>query len=184
MGQNDPDRVTRFEDLYRAHVPDVIAYVARRVRPDGVGDVVADTFAVAWRRLESVPVEPLPWLFGVARRVIANQRRSQRRHLALVLRAAVEPRPLAQAEPEPEQELPAILAAFRSLPERDREVLRLTAWDELSSEQAGRVLGCSATAYRLRLHRARRKLAARLDIEADHDQPELIRPTLRPEELP
>ena len=177
----DPNDVSRFELLYRAHAPAVVAYAARRVPPDGVADVVADTFAVAWRRLDRVPGEPLPWLLGVARRVIANQRRSERRRDRLVSRAAAEP--VAAAHAEPDSELAELLAALRSLSDRDREALQLAAWEGLSAPQAARVLGCSPTAYRLRLHRARRKLAARLDRAGDV-RPEPFRPHLRPEELP
>jgi RNA polymerase sigma-70 factor (ECF subfamily) len=173
-----------FDRLYRAQAPQLLAYVARRVPADGVADVVADTFAVAWRRLSRVPADdPLPWLLGVARRVIANQHRSRRRREALVQRLAGQP-PFEPDQASAGLLLTEVVAALRELPERDREALRLAAWEGLTARQAGQVLGCSATAYRLRLHRARRKLAARLNGSADSQQRESVLPTLHPEELP
>jgi RNA polymerase sigma factor (sigma-70 family) len=176
----DPDEVSRFELLYRAHADDVIAYAARRVSGDGVADVVAETFAIAWRRFDQVPEHPLPWLLGVARRVAANQRRGQRRRDALVERVSIQPLPALQADAG----VARVLEALADLPERDREVLRLAAWDGLSAAEAAQVLGCTATAYRLRLHRARRKLAARLETTSARGDQELRRPSLRPEERP
>jgi RNA polymerase sigma-70 factor, ECF subfamily len=55
-----------------------------------------------------------------------------------------------------------VLEALAALSEAEREVLMLAAWEELSSSEAARVLGCSATAYRIRLHRARKRLRERL----------------------
>jgi RNA polymerase sigma-70 factor, ECF subfamily len=179
----DPEAVSRFELLYRAHADAVTAYAARRVPNDGVPDVVAETFAVAWRRLDRVPDHPLPWLLGVARRVAANQRRSQRRHDALAVKAAAQVSPAASSENNAEPN--AVLDALRDLPDRDREALTLAAWESLSAAEAAQVLGCSATAYRIRLHRARKKLAARLELTAaPGDRERTLRPTLRPEERP
>jgi RNA polymerase sigma-70 factor (ECF subfamily) len=172
----DPDLEAEFERFYRTHAQAVAGYVARRVPADSVQDVVADTFAVAWRRLDRLPDEVLPWLLGVARRVIANQYRTSRRQEALRLRLSAEP-------PRPAESssggLPRVVAALLRLPEREREVVLLAAWEGLSAQQAARVLGCSTAAYRLRLHRARRKLAALTDEENDERRPA----TLRPEEL-
>jgi RNA polymerase sigma-70 factor, ECF subfamily len=168
----------RFERLYREHAPRVIAYVARRLPDDVVHDVVAETFAVAWRRFDRVPTEPLPWLLGVARRVAANQRRSLRRRIALAERAA------GQARANVPQEVSSpVLEALASLAESDREAVLLAAWDGLSAAEAASVLGCSPTAYRIRLHRARRKLAARLDRRSAKSGGQRC-PVLRPEELP
>src|SRR4051794_33419847 len=78
----DETRQARFEALFRAQVAPVRRYVARRTA-DGVEDVVAETFTTAWRRLDDVPADPLPWLLATARRVLANQRRAIRRREAL-----------------------------------------------------------------------------------------------------
>lgn len=86
----------RFDQLWKDHAPAVVRYARRHVLPDEVEDVVAETFVVAWRRLEEVPPFGLPWLLGVARNVAANARRSRRRQEALSGRIAAdldEPRP-------------------------------------------------------------------------------------------
>jgi DNA-directed RNA polymerase specialized sigma24 family protein len=84
----EPARGERFEGLFRENYPLVRAYALRRAAPEAAQDVVADTFLVAWRRLEDVPDDALPWLYGIARRVLANQRRSADRSAALERRVA------------------------------------------------------------------------------------------------
>jgi RNA polymerase sigma-70 factor (ECF subfamily) len=179
----DPEASSGFDLLYRAHADAVAAYAARRIPNDAVPDVVAETFAVAWRRLDRVPEHPLPWLLGVARRVASNQRRSQRRREALAVKAAGQVGPAAS--PDNYAEPNAVLDALRELPERDQDALTLAAWESLSAAEAAQVLGCSATAYRIRLHRARKKLAARLELTASPGEREqTLLPTLRPEDHP
>jgi RNA polymerase sigma-70 factor (ECF subfamily) len=146
-----------FESLYRAHGPAVLAYCLRRAPRDVAEEAVSETFMVAWRRRGERVHEPLPWLLGIARRVLANQRRAARRQRALTDRLAAEPLPI----PTPPQARP-VLDALSRLNEADQEVLRLAAWEELPSAEAARVLGCSAVAYRIRLHRARQRLARTL----------------------
>jgi RNA polymerase sigma-70 factor (ECF subfamily) len=128
----------------------VLAYCLRR-RPETAEDALAETFAVAWRRRDAIPQEPLPWLYGVARRVLANQRRSARRQTAVADRLAAEP----QTE---RREVEPILAALARLRPADRELLLLVAWEGLTPAQAARTLGTSAAACRVRLFRARRRL--------------------------
>ena len=157
------DDTARFEALFRTHRSAVLAYARRRVGADAAADVVAETFLVAWRRLDGVADDPLPWLYGVARNVIANQRRASRRSDALIGRLAEAGAPLA---PSPEHALgtrEALRAALAGLGERDREALRLVAWEGLGPEQAARAAGCSRATFAVRLHRARRRLAAALD---------------------
>ncbi len=69
----------QFEQLYRQHAGAVLAYARRRTTQEAADDAVAEVFLIAWRRVDDVPAEPLPWLLGVARRVLANQRRGERR---------------------------------------------------------------------------------------------------------
>lgn len=157
----------RFEKLYARYFGDVLAYALRRAPRPVAQDVVAETFLVAWRRLDDVPASPLPWLLGTARRTLANQRRASRRQRALVGRLAGEPR----LESADELDGPPILAALACLSKRDRETLMLAAWEELDSREASEVLGCSPTAYRLRLHRARRKLERTLGELEARDMP-------------
>jgi RNA polymerase sigma factor (sigma-70 family) len=157
------DAATRFEALFRAHYPAVRRYAHHRaINGSDADDLVAETFLVAWRRLDVVPPdEPLPWLLAVAANVHRNQARSQRRHMALVDRA---PRPDPTPPPREPSDGPAqIRAALAGLSPDDRELLLLVAWDGLTPQQASIVIGTSAGVARLRLHRARKRFAARFD---------------------
>jgi RNA polymerase sigma-70 factor (ECF subfamily) len=144
-----------FERLFREHVGAVRAYVARR-DPGLVEDVVAETFLICWRRLDDVPHDELPWLLGVARRCLANARRSSTRRVALLERVAGQPPPAG----EPAATDPRVAAALARLSGNDREILLLVAWDGLDRAGVARVTGSSQATVRLRLHRARRRFAA------------------------
>jgi RNA polymerase sigma-70 factor (ECF subfamily) len=148
--------------LYRAHAAAVRAYVARRARGDEVDDVVAEVFLVAWRRLEVVPDDGLPWLLGVGRRVLANRRRGQARQRAL--RAKLESAGDAMAAEEWPLTEPDdwVLRVLRQLPARDQEVLLLITWEGLEAARAARVLGVRTGTFRMQLHRARRRFARAL----------------------
>lgn len=158
------DGEARFLELFKTTFGAVRRYVHHRGGTDGwADDVVAETFVVAWRRLDDVPSDdPVPWLLGVARNVWRNQRRGQRRRLAL-LRRLPEPRP-EPAPPEPPEGrgLRGVHDALAALAEADQEILRLVAWDGLTAAQTATVLSCSPAAARVRLHRARQRFAAEL----------------------
>jgi RNA polymerase sigma factor (sigma-70 family) len=159
----------RFGRLYREEARAVLAYALRRVEnPEDAADVVAETFLVAWRRLDEVPLgrgERL-WLYAVARRVTANIRRAQGRRTRLSERLA-ETLPTGLAmPPEPGGEAAEVLRAMAGLGDEERELLLLVTWDELSPGEAAKVLGLSQLATRSRLHRARRRLRALLE---EHD---------------
>ena len=160
---NAGDREARFRRLCEAHTAAVLAYALRRVPRDDAADVVAETFLVAWRRLDEVDERSaLPWLYAVARRVLLSQQRSTRRQRAIAERiAAAEPSEVGETSSTASGSR-RLLDALGALSDGDREVLMLAAWEELPSGEAARVLGCSATAYRIRLHRARRRLRERL----------------------
>jgi RNA polymerase sigma-70 factor, ECF subfamily len=150
--------------LCEAHTAAVTAYALRRVPHQDAADVVAETFLIAWRRLDEIDDErsALPWLYAVARRVLLSQQRATGRQQAIAKRLAAEERsggPQTEGAPIGSRRL---LEALAELTEKDREVLMLAAWEELSSSEAARVLDCSATAFRIRLHRARRRLRERL----------------------
>ena len=158
------ERRHRFEAAYAAHHGPVLGYVLRRTAsPDDAADVLAETFLTAWRRLEDMPREPQArlWLYGVARRVLANHYRGERRRSALAdrLRADLV---AAYQPPEYTGELARLAAAFRALPGPERELLALSSWEGLDAGQIAVVLGCSRNAARIRLHRARKRLAAGL----------------------
>jgi RNA polymerase sigma factor (sigma-70 family) len=158
------DVEARFDACFRAHYADVLAYALRRLGERGAAeDVAAQTFAVAWRRIDDLPAGPLPWLFGVARHVLQNEARSARRQSRLLGRITAQELP--GAVPDPAASVPersAIVSALGRLGEGQREVLRLAAWEGLDARRAAAVLGCSPSAYTLRLHRARRRLAKEL----------------------
>lgn len=163
----------RLEQLWATHAAAVRAYALRRTDPANADDVVMEVFVIACRRLDAVPDEPLPWLLACARRVLSNQRRSVRRSQALVTRIGSGlGGPLAA--PDASDRLERALATLR---ESDREVLLLNAWDDLDGAALGTVLGCSRTAAGVRLHRARRRLAAAYarggDAPARRDDPDL-----------
>ncbi len=149
----------RHDALFAAHHDAVWRYAVRRVGAEVAEDIVAETFLIAWRRIEVVPAHELPWLLGVARKVIANQRRGERRRAQLTLRLA---QTHAPAPSPPDAPSDAILAALTTLAERDQEALRLVYWDGLDPAEAARALGCTAVAMRVRLHRARARLARAL----------------------
>jgi RNA polymerase sigma-70 factor (ECF subfamily) len=149
----------RFERLYQQYADQVHAYAQRRSDATTADEIVADVFLVAWRRLDDVPTHGLPWLLAVARRTLANQRRSRRRAIALRDRIGV-----TRAPGEPGEDR-GLLSALNTLGERDREVLLLTAWEGLSQAEAAEVLAIRRGALATRLHRARQRLADALAAE-------------------
>lgn len=151
----------RFETMFSVHHRAVRDFVVRRAPAPLVDDIVADTFLVAWRRIEEIDQEPLPWLLAVARRTLANQLRSARRRDNLADRLRVLSGPVVMWEP-PDSVPEDLGRALAELPEQEREALLLVAWEELTPIQAAEVLGCSPATFRMRLYRARRRVAAGL----------------------
>ncbi len=162
----------RLRTLFLTHAPAVLSYARRRSDAAVADDVVSEVFLAAWRRLDDVPEDPLPWLLACARRILANQRRVGRRQRSLQDRLASEASRLTQGDaPGPD---PRLLAALDSLQASDRELLLLTAWEDLSIDRAASVLGCSRGTCAVRLHRARRRLAAALAAPAREPAPGLV----------
>lgn len=176
------DARSRFEALYRAHAGAVRTYVRRRSDAEGADDLVAEVFLVAWRRLGEVPEDPLPWLLGVARRVLANRRRGASREAALLERINFEPAGAASIEPGQLESARAIVRALGALREPDREALLLVAWEGLSPGQAARALGVRPNTFAARLSRARRRFARALAAEGAPSPPE--RTPVRAEAVP
>jgi RNA polymerase sigma-70 factor (ECF subfamily) len=161
MGR-EVDRQGAFEELFTTHYWAVRAYVLRRAPAASAEDVIAETFLIAWRRLDSLGDDPLPWLFGVARRVMANQLRAERRRGALAARLQdLVAGQTSHWEPPAAMSEKLAVAMVRLSPQ-EREALLLVAWEGLDSGRAARAAGCSAAAFRARLHRARRHVAAAL----------------------
>jgi RNA polymerase sigma-70 factor (ECF subfamily) len=154
---DDLDRRRRLEELFAQHSGAVRAYARRRLPAGAADDVVSDVYVVAWRRLEHCPDDALPWLLGCARRIIANQRRSARRQAALFERLSREPSSTPGVQASADSVLSEAMAALSG---GDREVLMLVAWEGLDLQRAARTVGCSRAAFAMRLHRARRRLAA------------------------
>ena len=149
-----------FAEMFTAHWPRVCAYVARRGRREGVEDVAAEVFAIAWRRRHVLPADPLPWLLKTARNLLLNEWRGDARRagLRIDIRHAASSADVAVER----EDARAVIAALAQLDEKDREVIMLIHWDGLTAVQAARALGCSHAAARARLMRARRRLAAEL----------------------
>jgi RNA polymerase sigma-70 factor, ECF subfamily len=163
MPSRDPDiqavvagREEEFELLVRSTYGDVLAYALRRSDRPMAEDVAADVFVVAWRRRHSIPDEPLPWLYGVARRTLANRRRSVRRSDALRMKLELVAPRVSVLDDSGDD---AAIRALNELSDSDQELLRLIAWEDLSPREAATALGVSVASFRVRLHRARNRFA-------------------------
>jgi RNA polymerase sigma-70 factor, ECF subfamily len=159
MTESSETREDRFNTLYARHYEAVRAYAWRRGR-DEADDVVAETFLVAWRRLDDVPDDSLPWLFAVARNIRLNMARMERRRRRREECGGAPP--AAESFTESLEARSALRSGLARLSESDREVLMLAAWESLDPAQMARTLGCSKAAVAVRLHRARRRLATAL----------------------
>ena len=153
-----------FRTVFEQHYQAVLAYAGRRTSDAAdANDVVAETFLTAWRRREELSGAPLPWLYGIARRVLANQRRAARRRERTTRELAALAPTLARRPLQDERlEYADVLAALARLRPLDREVLRLAAWEGLTAREIAHAFGCSVNAATIRLHRARRRLRAEL----------------------
>jgi len=172
-GQRPPDTTAsaRFAGLWETYVGRVHRYVSRHVEPHTADDVVSETFLVAWRRLDDVPEDALPWLLVVARNTLANSRRATYRRRAIEIELARVAH-LAEEAPGPGTIVPErdhVIAALGRLAPKNREVVLLVAWDGLDTFQAAQVLGTSQAAVKMRLSRARRQLSRELE-----DHPESV----------
>jgi RNA polymerase sigma factor (sigma-70 family) len=155
-----------FRAVYDRHYADVVRYGLRRLDTSAAAaafsasaassaeELAQEVFLIAWRRRWDVPPHALPWLYGVARRLLANHWRAQR--------AAPPPGPLSEHPAVDRHDGVAALldvrAALTRLSDDDQEILRLVAWEQLAVSEAALVLGCGVTAAKVRLHRARRRL--------------------------
>ena len=169
MPSSPSDCRERFELLYGELYAPISGYVMRRVaNPEDAAEAIADTFATLWRRVDRCPAgaEARPWVFGVARRVLANQRRGERRRTELAERLMADVDPAATASTLAAGFDGRIARAFATLSEADREIVSLLAWEGLTREELAIVLGVSRAVVRLRVHRARRRFTAALAQES------------------
>jgi RNA polymerase sigma-70 factor (ECF subfamily) len=165
------ERTRRLEGLFAEHGQAVRAYVLRRIDRSTADDIVSDVFVVAFRRLEEIPDDALPWLLGTARRVLANHRRSAGRREALTAELGVLHASRWHNEIVGEPELVSALARLS-----EREVLLLVAWEDLDPASAAAALGCSKATFAVRLHRARRRLAIAM-AQTEREDDITLRPT-------
>ena len=160
MSEGERERRRRFEALFAVYSPDILAYCGWRAdSASDAQDAVAEVFLTAWRRLDALPEGDAArvWLYATARRVIANQRRSRGRQVALYQRLALDAAAGVQPPPSSTREETLVHEALGRLGVPDREVLLLAEWEGLSPAQIAGVLGCPAVTARGRLHRARRR---------------------------
>ncbi|NNF63979.1 MAG: sigma-70 family RNA polymerase sigma factor, partial [Acidimicrobiia bacterium] len=127
---------------------------------DAAADLTAEVFTTAWRRIEHMPTEPdsLPWLYGVARKMVANHHRAMKRQRALHLKAVPSTQSVGMAADDPI----VVRRELEQMRPDDQEILRLAAWEDLGATEIAAVLDLTPEAARVRLHRARRRLAERL----------------------
>lgn len=158
----------RFRIVFRGAYADVVRFAQRRTHPERAEDVAAETFAVAWRRVGELPRSPddaRAWLFGIARNVLLNDHRSRRRAEALAVRlaeASASDSPAVDAADAVARRVD-LAAAWARLTDAESEALGLSAFDQLTSEQAAAVLGIAPGTYRVRLSRARAALRRHLE---------------------
>ena len=176
MTGHDRARKERFDALFASHGADIVAYCAWRGSSADAHDAAAEVFLTAWRRLDDVPYGDgaRAWLYATARRVLANQRRSNRRRVALHERLAREATPDPPEAP-PESQEALVHEALRRLGPRDREVLLLAEWEGLAAPEIAVVLDCLAVTARGRLHRARRRFRTVFEELRNSDVPDRFR---------
>ncbi|GAA0422992.1 DNA-directed RNA polymerase sigma-70 factor [Acrocarpospora corrugata] len=162
------EQVIRFTQMFDTCYESVLRYAARRVGKDIAGDIAGETFSIAWRRFPDLPQEDhnvLPWLYGVARNVIANEERRQRRSgrlTARLMNLSWSGRAVTGDHGEHVTGTMALEAVLSRLSPMDQEILRLIGWEDLPISQAAIVLKCSPAAAAVRARRARRRFVAAL----------------------
>ncbi len=148
--------------LFEAHHVALTAYCRRRIASHMVPDALSEVYLAAWRRISDLPTgKELPWLYGIARLVVQNHRRGVRRQFRL--RSRLErllPPQMADTETQVVRraEERIVLEALSTLRQTDQEILRLRAWEELTTAEIASVLGITESAAEMRLTRAKRRL--------------------------
>ncbi len=158
----DADRDQLFRALAEKVVEPVRRYLIRRTDVATADDVLNETLLVCWRRLDEIPAADdaaVPWAIVVARNLLANAQRAERRRGRLVGKIIALDPPASVVEFEPaDGDSVAVRDALTRVRRDDAELLRLWAWDGLESPQLATVLGISANAAAIRLHRAKARL--------------------------
>ena len=163
----EPTDNSRLTDLFQSHYDQVLAYCARRIGRNDAEDAVSDIFLTASRRVNEIEWSTVrPWLYGIARGVLANRWRSlNRRQRALAMMAG----PASTFEDGAEEvvarrdEDGEALRALKQMKAGDQEVLMLAAWEDLSGPEIARALGITVAAAEQRLHRAKKRFVRVLE---------------------
>jgi len=174
LSRNDERDEQRFREIYDRTYDRVWAFVLRRLPDeDAAGDVVSETFLAVWRRIRDVPTNTRSadaWVFGTARRMLANSRRGTQRRVRLFDRVRQRPVDVLIDLTSTDESNQRVLEALEHLRPKDREVLALAFWEELDSEQIARVLGCTKNAASVRLTRARQALRNAFEADGGGEQ--------------
>ncbi|WP_210493692.1 sigma-70 family RNA polymerase sigma factor [Patulibacter sp. SYSU D01012] len=160
-----PPGSAAFAEVFAAYLPPIVRYLRRRLGDAAAEDAAAEVFLRAFRmreRYEPRTATPLPWLYAIATRVVAEEHRHERRRLRTLERLAGQRRSLGDDPADRLETDPRLIRAVRRLPPADREALLLVAWGELSGAEAAAALGVPAATVRTRLLRARRQIDAAL----------------------
>ena len=173
----DPEN-REFVSLYETNYKDVLRYVQRRTRPGLVEEVVAETFLIAWRRRDALPDEPRPWLFRTAANVMKSTLRRESRQVDLALRSYQPDDTSFDIDAGLDLE-----RAWRQLAPKDREVIALHTWEGLSDSEAAEVIGCTRSAYAMRLTRAKRRLTKNINREPSNTPDVTIYPRIAEDKL-
>jgi RNA polymerase sigma-70 factor (ECF subfamily) len=166
------DEQAQFEALFRDTRAPLLAYLTRRAPSEDAADLLAEVYLVAWRKRVDLPAgeEQRLWLYGVARRLLAEHHRSAWKRVDAEGGAGGSPAPDSFIGDDRRGE--AVRRALESLSELDRELVTLTTWERLSPAEAARVVGITAGTARVRLHRARGRLARHPRLQALLDDPD------------
>jgi RNA polymerase sigma-70 factor, ECF subfamily len=154
------DAEKRLRRIYHGNYGRVLAYALSYTSRADAEEIVSETFLIAWRRLDDVPARELPWLLGVARNLIRERYRADRRLRELCTELGAD-LAAGNAVGDVAEQVTARAMALRALAglgDADREALTLLAWHGLTNREAAEVLGCSTATFLVRVHRARRRL--------------------------
>ncbi|GAA4232897.1 hypothetical protein GCM10022254_34040 [Actinomadura meridiana] len=168
------EQEARFTRLYETYYRNVFGYVVLRVPSNAAEDVTDEVFTIAWRKIADIPERALPWLLGVARNLVRRSHADagQARHLVDRLAdLSTDTDRYAWDAADHVVARDQALAALRTLSAKEAEAVTLAAWHGLDPADAARVAGCSRTAFVVRLHRGRRRLARALDASPEPAEP-------------
>ena len=162
-----------FAEVFERHYVSIARYLAGRIDETRAEDLAAGTFEKAFEirhRFEPSQGDVRAWLFGIASNLLRHERRHERRFLRAVARLSAEA-PTSDSSGEQllgiviaREQRPALAAALLKLDPRDREVMCLAAWTDLTMDQIGCALQVPPGTVRSRLNRARRQMGQSLTV--------------------